>query len=137
MNCASPPPPPLPAVRVRLWLAAGLLSVALGSLAVWFWAHAHPARFGSYHDDGIYVVTAKALATGQGYRIISLPDAPAQTKYPPFYPWLLSLVWRARPDFPENLRPMMGLSALAAVLFLGFSYAYLVGRGHAGRGLAL
>src|SRR5437867_3443068 len=52
----------------------------------------NPERFGGYHDDGIYVTTAKALATGQGYRIVSLPYEPAQTKYPPFYPFLLSLI---------------------------------------------
>ncbi len=32
---------------------------------------------GVYHDDGIYVSTAKALAEGQGYRLINLPEAPA------------------------------------------------------------
>src|SRR5262245_1204078 len=62
-----------------------------------------PQRFGGYHDDGIYATTAKALATGQGYRIISLPSEPAQTKYPPLYPLLLSLIWRVYPRFPENV----------------------------------
>ena len=62
-----------------------------------------PATFGMFHDDGVYLVTAKALATGQGYRIASLPGQPAQTKYPELFPWLLSLVWRAFPVFPQNL----------------------------------
>jgi len=37
--------------------------------------------FDVYHDDGIYLVTAKALADGSGYKIISLPEPIAQTRY--------------------------------------------------------
>ena len=48
---------------------------------------------GVYHDDGIYVSTAKALAEGKGYRLINLPDSPTQTKYPPLYPIFLALIW--------------------------------------------
>jgi hypothetical protein len=58
---------------------------------------------GVYHDDGIYISTAKAIAQGDGYRLINLPDSPAQTKYPILYPALLSLIWRLQPSFPENL----------------------------------
>src|SRR6058998_2439084 len=96
-----------------------------------------PARFGFYFDDGIYVVTAKALAEDRGYRIISLPEEPYQTKYPPVYPLLLSLVWRLYPRYPANIAPMMVLSALATGLFLLASYWYLVGRGYASRRQAL
>lgn len=60
-------------------------------------------QLGSLGDDAIYLVSAKSLATGQGYRILSLPGAPAQSKYPPAYPLLLSLVWRINPRFPDNL----------------------------------
>ena len=59
--------------------------------------------FGLSHDDGIYLATAKALATGQGYTIISLPNEIRQTKYPILFPFLLSLVWRIDPSFPQNL----------------------------------
>ena len=85
-----------------------------------------PSSFGATHDDSIYLTTAKALATDQGYRIISLPYEPAQTKYPPFYPFLLSMVWRVYPQFPANLMPMMLLSVLATLSFLALSYRYLV-----------
>jgi hypothetical protein len=57
---------------------------------------------------------AKAMAGGQGYRIISLPEQPYQTKYPPLFPALLSLVWMAIPRMPENL----GLAALVSWLML-------------------
>jgi hypothetical protein len=50
-----------------------------------------PGRFGLSHD-GIYVSTERWRRGG--YRLISLPYAPPQTKYPPLYPFLLSVIWR-------------------------------------------
>lgn len=71
-------------------------------------------QFGSPHDDSIYFVCAKAWATGQGHRIISLPGQPWQTKYPPLYPLLLSPIWRIDPQFPGNLK----IATMASWLFL-------------------
>ncbi len=68
------------------------------------WVNLDMPQFGAVHDDSIYYVSAKAWATGQGHRIISLPGEPWQTKYPPLYPLLLSVVWRIAPEFPSNLR---------------------------------
>ena len=34
---------------------------------------------GVFHDDAMYVILAKSLATGQGYRFLNLPGAPAGT----------------------------------------------------------
>jgi 4-amino-4-deoxy-L-arabinose transferase-like glycosyltransferase len=85
----------------------------------------------------MYAVMGKSLATDQGYRIISLPDAPVQTKSPPFYPFLLSLIWRACPHFPNNLILMMALSAVATVSFLALTYRLLVRHGYATTGQAL
>jgi hypothetical protein len=113
-----------------------LIAVLVFSAALYVFTM-RPSAFGSYHDDGIYVTTAKALAAGQGYRIISLPGEPAQTKYPPFYPFLLSLIWRAYPNFPENIVPMMVLSVTAAIGFLALTYFYLTGQGYAGGWQAL
>jgi hypothetical protein len=82
--------------------AAGAAAALLGALAwVYGTALAAPA-VGTFHDDGLYAVTAKALATGDGYRIASLPGAPAQTKYPFLFPALLAAVWHVFPRFPEN-----------------------------------
>ena len=61
------------------------------------------AFFGVYQDDSIYFSTAKALAQGHGYVLISFPGTPPQTKYPILYPWLLSWVWKLNPAFPGNL----------------------------------
>src|SRR5580698_9987699 len=60
-------------------------------------------EFGKLHDDGILFESAKGIASGEGFRILSLPERPAQTKYPVLYPLYLSLIWRVNPHFPENL----------------------------------
>src|SRR6476619_1573784 len=100
-------------IQRRFITAILFLTLAGGSLL--YYAAISPQQFGSLHDDSIYVSTAKAIATGQGYRLISLPYRPAQTKYPPFYPWLLSLLWRVFPQFPQNLIPMTMLTIAATL----------------------
>src|SRR6266705_767028 len=107
------------------------LVISLIAAGLLYFAVMTPTRFGAYHDDGIYVTTAKSLSTGDGYRIISLPYEPAQTKFPPFYPFLLSLIWRVNPTFPQNLIWMMLLSVGATVSFLALTYRYLVRQGYA------
>lgn len=91
------------------WIVALLLLPS-----AWFLASfSDLPRFGQLHDDTMYLVSAKSLAAGHGYRIESLPEAPPQTKYPPLYPLLLSIAWRVTPDFPGTL-PLAGwLSWLA------------------------
>ncbi len=79
----------------------------------------------SFYDEGVYVVNAKSLATGAGYRNLSLPDSPPQGKYPPFFPFLLSLVWRVLPDFPANLVAMKALVLLMGLTLLAVTYSYL------------
>jgi hypothetical protein len=110
-----------------------IVFMVLAAAGVLYYAAISPQGFGRIHDDSIYVTTAKALATGQGYRIISLPYEPAQTKYPPFYPFLLSLIWKAFPQFPQNLIPMMMLTIAATLGFLAISFRYLVKHGYASR----
>jgi hypothetical protein len=58
---------------------------------------------GVFHDDAMYVILGRALATGQGYRYLNLPGTPTATHFPPGYPALLSLVWRIAPSFPANV----------------------------------
>lgn len=85
--------------------------LALGAFAVGVWA-GRPYAIGVFHDDGVYAVLAKALATGQGYRYLHLPGAPAATHYPPGYPFFLSLVWRIWPTFPDNIRLLLAANAV-------------------------
>jgi len=83
-----------------------------------FWHAREAPHLGAFQDDSLYVTTAKSLAEGRGYRILSLPGEPYMTKYPPLYPLLLSLVWRLDSHFPQNLRWMMLFQWLLWILFL-------------------
>jgi 4-amino-4-deoxy-L-arabinose transferase-like glycosyltransferase len=62
-----------------------------------------PTPIGVFWDDGVYLVSARALATGAGYRFVHLPGAPPAVHFPPGWPALLALVWTLRPGFPENV----------------------------------
>ncbi len=78
-------------------------------------------QFGRWlHDDSIYFVSAKSIADGHGYRILSFPDAPFQTKYPPLHPMVLALIWKLNPEFPANLRlgTLVSWLAVPVLLFL-------------------
>lgn len=81
-------------------------------------------EFGKLHDDGLLFVSAKGLATGQGFRILSLPEQPAQTKYPILYPLYLSLIWRVNGHFPENLIVARWFSWPLLVLCLALVWVY-------------
>ena len=71
-----------------------------------------PYVVGVFHDDGIYALLARSVATGQGFHYAHLPGAPAATHYPPLYPLLLAAVWRMAPGFPGNVPLMLGVNAL-------------------------
>jgi hypothetical protein len=102
---------------------AVLFALLLIPSALFSWLHRDMPQLGVHHDDSIYWVTAKSLGTGQGYRILSFPGEPFQTKYPPLYPALLSLVWKLDPVFPRNVH----WAALLAWLMMPF-YLLLVKR---------
>jgi len=88
---------------LRKLAVIGVLVAALAPSAYLAWTLRAMPHLGYYHDDGIYWVSAKSLAAGDGYRIASLPGAPYQTKYPPLYPALLAAIWKLSPQFPSNL----------------------------------
>ena len=93
-----------------------LLLVPSGQFA---WRNRDLPEFAYLHDDGLLFVTGQSLATGNGYRIPSLPENPPQTKFPPLYPLYLSLIWRLNPHFPDNLRVATVFSwALLAICLL-------------------
>lgn len=91
---------------------------------------------GVYHDDAIYVITGKALADGDGYRLINLPDRPFQTKYPILLPAVFAVVWLLWPSFPENLVVMQGICLLSAAASVGLGYLYVVRYRYFPRGVA-
>src|SRR5690606_7431469 len=95
------------------------------------------AVVGNYHDDGIYVSTAKALAEDGTYRLVNLPGTPLQTKYPILYPFLLSLLWKAWPAFPQNTVLLQLFALSCAALALGIVCVHVVNIGYATRSQAL
>jgi hypothetical protein len=88
-------------------------------------------HFGRFDDDGVYVVCARSLAEGGGYRIASLPDQPFETKYPPLFPALVAGIWKLDPHFPENLRwiVLLGWCSLAGAVYLSFAWFRRLGFG--------
>ncbi len=89
----------------RLGKAALLVIIAALVPSLWLAVAAlDMPQLGHFHDEGLYWISAKSLAEGSGYRILSLPGEPYQTKYPPLFPLLLAGVWKLDPSFPHNLR---------------------------------
>ncbi|HJU74914.1 MAG TPA: hypothetical protein VJ717_14320 [Gemmatimonadaceae bacterium] len=80
----------IPVLAVTLVLIAAIVSIT-------------PWPVGAIQDDATYVILAKSLATGEGYRQLNLPDAPRVTHYPPGYPLFLAALWKLSPDFPNNV----------------------------------
>lgn len=76
--------------------------VAFGTLAVGFLTMT-PHLIGVFFDDGLYLLVAKAIATGQGYVYPQLPGTPPAIHYPPVWPALLAVVWRIAPEFPGSV----------------------------------
>ena len=93
------------------WLAA-LGAAALAALYLAFAARS-VFSLGYFGDDAVYVTTARALAEGKGYRHLEIPGEPLQTKYPPLYPALLSVVLRAHPELPGDFPWLLVPTALA------------------------
>lgn len=75
---------------------------------------------GVAHDDGMYTVLAKSLATGHGYRWINLPGEPRATHYPPGYPAVLAVVWHFFPAFPGNVVVFKVLNAVLLTVAAAF-----------------
>ena len=87
------------------------------------WQNRQMPQFAYLHDDGVLFVTAKSVAT-DSYRIASLPDTAYQTKFPPLFPWYLSVIWRLNPTFPDNLRLASLFSWLSLAAYLALAWAW-------------
>jgi hypothetical protein len=97
-----------------------IIGLLLGGAAIW---GANKQALGLFHDDAIYAVVAKSVYQGDGYRIISLPTAPLQTKYPFLYSYLLSWFWALSPSFPDNI---IVLKTFNAVVLMAIFFTSLV-----------
>jgi 4-amino-4-deoxy-L-arabinose transferase-like glycosyltransferase len=76
---------------------------------------------GLYHDDAVYLVTAKGILAGHGYVIDSLPTPIPQTKYPPLFPLALA----AFAAVSQNPQWLKALPLLCAALWLFVTYKLL------------
>jgi 4-amino-4-deoxy-L-arabinose transferase-like glycosyltransferase len=94
--------------RAERWLP---VVAALIAFAAACWA-AQPYAVGVFHDDGVYAILAKSLATGHGFRYLHLPGAPVATHYPPGYPLFLAALWKLVPAFPANVSLFLMANAL-------------------------
>ena len=105
------------AARPRTPLAPRTIA-AIAALVVLVGAIASitPDPIGVFWDDGVYLLTAKALAAGEGYRYAYLPGAPPAIHYPPGFPLLLAALLRVTPDFPANVAVLKLLNPLCLAL---------------------
>jgi hypothetical protein len=99
-----------------LVLAAIALGIALLTVTPW--------PVGVFQDDAVYVVLAKALATGEGFRMINMPGAPHATHFPPGYPLLLAALWKLSPSFPDNIVVFKFMNAVLLAATAVGSYAF-------------
>src|SRR5229473_4340612 len=108
----------------RKAIAVAVLLLALVPAARLAWMAREMPHFGHLHDDSIYFVAAKSLAEGRGYRILSLPGEPFQTKYPPLWPLILAGIWKIDPRFPQNLKLALVLNWLILPAFLWVAWCW-------------
>jgi hypothetical protein len=99
------------------------LILTLAVLAVLYWACVDDQIIGFTRDDGIYALTAKAMASGHGFTLPHLPGTPAQIRYPFGYPLLLALGWLINPQFPANMPLLHALTIGFTLAGLGMVFA--------------
>ena len=97
--------------RLRAWVAR-LPWILAGSLLLLISLRLAVPAVGVLRDDGIYLSSARALASGKGYVIDILPGEPPNTKYPPLTSLLIT------PLFAAGLDPIQHPAAFKAVPFL-------------------
>jgi hypothetical protein len=68
---------------------------------------------GLLFDDAWYIVLGKALAGGEGFRMISSSVAPIMPTVPPGFPALLAVVFAIAPSYPDNLILLKAVSMAA------------------------
>ncbi len=101
---------------IPVFVGAIVLLAAIVSITPW--------PVGAIQDDATYVILAKSIATGEGYRQLNLPGAPNVTHYPPGYPLFLAGLWRLWPDFPNNVVLFKYANALLLALAAVGAYAF-------------
>ena len=88
-------------------------------------------------DDGWYTLLGKALAEGQGYRLISSAAAPILPMYPPGFPAALAVAFVLDAGFPDNVWLLKSVSVIALAALGVLTFRYLVDHRRVGRDLAV
>ncbi len=81
-----------------------------------------PAMLGALHDDSLYLVTAKSIASGNGLWLPSMPVPTPATKYPPLFPMLLAVAWIGDAGYPDNSWVAQSLVVLLGMAFVPTCY---------------
>ena len=68
---------------------------------------------GLYVDDAWYIVLAKAVWQGDGFRLISSATTPILPAFPPGFALILAPIVGAFPEFPANVVPLKMVSLVA------------------------
>jgi hypothetical protein len=124
-----------PAGATRAFSAAVAAVVVLTVLMVTIRSQ-EPVGAGIYYDDGAYLALGRSLAEGAGYTYSNLPGDVPGVKYPPAYPAVLAVTWKAFGLYPENLTALKALNALLWALAAGGAFL-LFARGNRWRLAAL
>ncbi|MGH7656241.1 MAG: hypothetical protein ACREN6_16435 [Gemmatimonadaceae bacterium] len=100
-------------------LVAVALAIGLGVFAM------NPLPIGAFHDDARYLLLARSVADGTGYRFMLLPGSPAGTHFPPAFPLVLAALWKVAPAFPASvtLFKLMNAFMLGLAGFASFRFA--------------
>jgi hypothetical protein len=98
------------AARGVAWWPLGLIGLAALGFAMGVLIM-DAAPVGVFADDAFYVILARSIAEGQGYRFLNLPGSPNATHFPPGYPLALATMWRLAPSFPANLMVFKAFNA--------------------------
>jgi hypothetical protein len=121
-QCAAPPEK-----TPNRWLTRATVIGAVSFLfcATIYWLRTNSVFGHPMVDDAYYLLLGKGLATGRGYQLINTPVPGILPIYPPVYPWLLSVLLRLSPEFPQNiwlfkLVPVLSVLGAGVLSFLYF-----------------
>jgi len=108
---ARPPVAADGAARRTAWWPVALACVGALALATGI-AIVDALPVGVVADDSFYVILARALASGEGYRYLNVPGHPAGTHFPPGYPALLAILSFLVPAFPASVVAYKAMNAV-------------------------
>lgn len=96
-------------------------ALCLAVLTVYYWLGT-TSLLGLSNDDVVFMVLAKSLAAGLGYRELYLAGEPWHVGWPPLYPAFLAFILILFPDFWDFAWAAKALNVGCAVLAVLLSY---------------